>query len=138
MLSNANGLGGAPVWTQVTASGTAIVPRFGSRAIYDSATNRMIVFGGSVQGSVTNETWVLSNANGVVSSDLTVQNISPTHGGNSGTVTMQILGSGFQDGATVKLTGTGPEIVGTNTTVPNASVLTTQFDLTGVAPGCGR
>jgi hypothetical protein len=60
---------------------------------------------------------------------------SPTHGGNAGTVTMQIVGSGFQSGATVKLTGIGSDIIGSNSTVPNASVLSTTFDLTGATPG---
>lgn len=63
--------------------------------------------------------------------------IVPDHGGNTGTVSVQIYGNGvsFQDGATVKLVGSGPDIIGSNTTVPNASVLTTTFDLTGAAPG---
>lgn len=70
-----------------------------------------------------------------VAPQLGIQFVEPTHGGNAGTVTMQIIGSGFQSGATVKLTGVGPDILGTNTTVPNASVLTTTFNLTGATPG---
>ncbi|MGA8028717.1 MAG: NHL repeat-containing protein [Bryobacteraceae bacterium] len=62
--------------------------------------------------------------------------IQPTHGGNAGTVTAQITGPGvFKSGAEVKLTGIGPDIVGTNTTVPNASILTTTLDLSGAEPG---
>ena len=61
--------------------------------------------------------------------------IRPAAGGNAGTVTVQIFGSGFQGGTTVKLTGLGPDIVGSNTTVPNAFVLNTSFDLTGATPG---
>lgn len=61
--------------------------------------------------------------------------IVPDHGGNSGSVTAQIIGSGFQSGATVKLTGSGQDILGTNTTVAKPSDLTTTFALTGAAPG---
>jgi 6-phosphogluconolactonase (cycloisomerase 2 family) len=61
--------------------------------------------------------------------------IRPAVGGNAGTVTVQIFGSGFQSGAAVKLTGLGPDIVGSNTTVPNAFVLSTTFNLTGATPG---
>jgi hypothetical protein len=68
-------------------------------------------------------------------STLGIQFIQPSHGGNAGTVTMQIVGSGFETGATVSLTGLGADIIGTNTTVPNGSVLTTTFDLTGATPG---
>lgn len=68
-------------------------------------------------------------------STLGVQFIQPTHGGNAGLVTMQIVGSGFQAGAAVKLTGLGPDIIGTNTNAPTASILNTTFDLTGATPG---
>jgi Lactonase, 7-bladed beta-propeller len=61
--------------------------------------------------------------------------IQPSTGGNAGTATIQIFGSGFQIGATAKLTGLGADIVGTNTAVTNGSVITTTFDLTGAAPG---
>jgi hypothetical protein len=135
LLNNANGVGGAPVWNQISPGGTPISKRFGSSGVYDSVHNRMVVFGGDVAGFVANETWVLSNANGTVGSTLAVQYISPSHGGNAGSVTMQIVGSGFQSGATVTLTGVGAGIIGANTSVPNPSVLTTTFDLTGATPG---
>ncbi len=61
--------------------------------------------------------------------------ISPTHGGNAGSVTVQIIGRNLQSGATVKLSGVGADIVGTNTTLLNPSVLSTTFDLTSSAPG---
>src|ERR1051326_3349904 len=61
--------------------------------------------------------------------------VFPNHGGNAGSVTSTIFGSGFQPAATVKLTGLGADIVGTNTTVANASVLTTTFNLSGATPG---
>lgn len=64
-----------------------------------------------------------------------IQAVLPNHGGNSGQVTVRVIGSGFQAGAQVKLTGAGPDIIGTNTTVSNALLLTTTFDLTGTTPG---
>jgi Galactose oxidase, central domain/Abnormal spindle-like microcephaly-assoc'd, ASPM-SPD-2-Hydin/Thrombospondin type 3 repeat len=67
VLSNANGLGGTPVWTQLTPAGPIPAGRYGNSLVYDAAHNRMIVFGGEVAqapGSV-NDVWVLSNANGL-------------------------------------------------------------------------
>jgi hypothetical protein len=61
--------------------------------------------------------------------------IQPNHGGNSGLVTVTVTGQGFQNSTTVKLTGLGPDITGTNTTVPYPSALATTFDLTGATPG---
>jgi hypothetical protein len=77
-LSNANGLGGTPTWTNLLADGAPGSPSrraFGS-AIYDSNTNRLTLFGGS-PGTVRNDffgqlndTWVLTNANGLTGTPL--------------------------------------------------------------------
>jgi len=69
VLSNANGLGGAPTWTELlplTPNG-APAPRAAHQAVYDPNTNRMTIFGGSNDGIMTipNDTWVLTNANGL-------------------------------------------------------------------------
>jgi hypothetical protein len=69
VLSNANGIGGTPTWTQLfplTPNG-APAPRSAHQAVYDPNTNRMTVFGGSNNGVMTipNDTWVLTNANGL-------------------------------------------------------------------------
>jgi hypothetical protein len=130
-LSGANGLGTSPAWTQLHPSGTLPLVREGSSAAYDQASNRLIVFG----GGYFQDTWVLTNANGVVGSQLQITQVLPSQGGNSGTVTAQIIGSGFQSGATVKLTGLGSDIIGANTSVPNPSALTTIFDLTAATAG---
>lgn len=61
VLSNANGLGGAPGWTQLAPTGTPPSPRDGASAVYDPTNNIMIVFG----GAGTAEVWTLSNANGL-------------------------------------------------------------------------
>jgi uncharacterized repeat protein (TIGR01451 family) len=76
-LTNASGIGGTPAWTQITAAGGPS-PRWNHSAVYSSSTNRMIVFGGFVQGSgTTNEVWVLTNANGVGGSPAWLQ-LHPT------------------------------------------------------------
>lgn len=71
--SNADGVGGASVWTQLSPSGTAPLPRFAPTAVYDQSSNNMIVFGGGSDASPPyfggctgqfNDTWVLANANG--------------------------------------------------------------------------
>lgn len=65
-LSNANGLTGTPTWTQQLPSGTTPTARSGQSAVYDSANNRMIVHGGiNTRGSVQNDTWILTGANGI-------------------------------------------------------------------------
>jgi hypothetical protein len=65
ILSHANGMGGTPAWTQLAPTGTAPVPRSGHSAIYDSSSNRMIVFGGFNGTQTFGETWVLTAPNGL-------------------------------------------------------------------------
>ena len=65
LLTNANGLGGTPQWINLTPSGTAPSARAGASAVYDAPTNTMTIFGGGGSGGHTNETWALTNANGL-------------------------------------------------------------------------
>lgn len=66
VLSNADGLGGTPNWTQLSPTGGPPAPRFLHSAVYDPTSNRMIIFGGqTTTASQVNEVWVLSNANGL-------------------------------------------------------------------------
>ncbi len=66
-----------------------------------------------------------------------VLQILPTSGGNSGSFTATIFGSGFQSGASVKLSGGGgSDIVATAVSIgPNALFLTATFNLQGTIPG---
>ena len=61
--------------------------------------------------------------------------ITPNHGGNAGAVTVRILGTGLESGATVTLTGSGSSITGTHSTLLNPGILGTTFDLTNAVPG---
>ena len=65
VLSNANGQGGTPVWTQLSPAGTPPAPRVYHTAVYDAANNRMTIFGGSTLTQSLSDVWVLSNANGL-------------------------------------------------------------------------
>src|SRR5205807_4899288 len=66
VLSNANGFGGTPAWSQIIPVGTPPAARSEHSTVYDAASNRMIVFGGGIAGSLwLNDVWVLSNANGL-------------------------------------------------------------------------
>jgi hypothetical protein len=66
VLSNANGLGGTPTWTKLAPAGGPPSGAYYSAVVYDSANNRLTVFGGRSQSDVaSNATWVLSNANGL-------------------------------------------------------------------------
>jgi len=138
ILSNANGIGTA-FWQQVFPQGVQIPPRRLDEAVYDKLRNEMIVFGGQLRASAPaiNETWVLSNANGITGSQTLISSILPPRGGSAGTVTVQLTGTGFQSGAIVKITGLGPDIIGANTQVFDQGILTTTFKLTG-APSGGR
>lgn len=69
VLSNANGLGGTPEWTQLAPSGTPPAPRGEHSVIYDPNSNRLTVFGGLTPDPGNpyfffNDTWVLTHANG--------------------------------------------------------------------------
>lgn len=66
VLSNANGHGGTPTWTQLNPSGPLPAARQFHSAVYDAANNIMTVFGGSTSSfqSLT-DVWVLSHANGL-------------------------------------------------------------------------
>jgi hypothetical protein len=69
VLTHADGNGGTSLWTHLTPSGPAPLPRDFHSAVYDSANNRMIVFGGrsdyGFKIQSLNDVWVLSHANGL-------------------------------------------------------------------------
>jgi hypothetical protein len=78
VLTNADGLGGAPAWTPLAPSGTPPAARFGAGGGYDPGSNRLIIFGGAivdypavtgactwpVNAGTANDVWILTNANG--------------------------------------------------------------------------
>jgi hypothetical protein len=65
VLANANGLGGSPIWTKLAPAGLKPGPRCGQTAVYDTANNRMMVFGGHNADAAYSVTWVLSHTNGL-------------------------------------------------------------------------
>lgn len=70
VLTNANGLGGTPQWTQLAPTGTPPAARAAHTVHYDASANRLIVFGGvapdpSGASTYFNDVWVLENANGL-------------------------------------------------------------------------
>lgn len=65
ILSNANGSGGTPTWTQLSPMGNPPMARTGQTATYDSTNNRMTVFGGIFSGITLTDAWVLTFANGI-------------------------------------------------------------------------
>ena len=64
VLSNLGVAGAVPSWTQIQPAGSPPPARAGHVAVYDTATNRMFIFGGDVNGQPLNDLWVLTNANG--------------------------------------------------------------------------
>ncbi len=69
VLVNADGTGGTASWTQLSPTGGPPQVRSYHSAVYDSANNRMIIFGGNPTVGSCNgglqDVWVLSNANGL-------------------------------------------------------------------------
>lgn len=67
-LSNANGIGGTPVWTQLSLSGGPAA-RTNAAVAYDQANNRMWVYSGQDGSpdpcSTFGDFWILSSANGI-------------------------------------------------------------------------
>lgn len=62
VLSNANGLGGIPEWTQLAPDGVLPVARIFHTAVFDAANRRMTVFGGGSFEGLFFSTWVLTGA----------------------------------------------------------------------------
>jgi Galactose oxidase, central domain len=66
VLSNANGHGGTPTWTELFPSGSLPPPRGTTSTIYDPKSNRLTIFSGEdSSGNVLQDAWVLTNANGL-------------------------------------------------------------------------
>lgn len=63
VLSNANGLGGAPKWKQLTPSGNPPPARAYMAAAFNSSTNTLTVYGGT-NGTLLSDVWMLSGASG--------------------------------------------------------------------------
>lgn len=63
IVSHLNAQGGSPTWKQYSATGSLPPIREGHTAVYDTNSNRMIVFGGTdCSGNYYNDLWILSNA----------------------------------------------------------------------------
>jgi Kelch motif len=63
-LTILNGGAAPPSWTQLAPAGGPPEARYGHSAAMDSASHRMIVFGGNSWTSALNDTWILTNADG--------------------------------------------------------------------------
>jgi hypothetical protein len=76
VLSHADGVSGTPTWAQLSPLGVGPGPRAELNAVYDPASNKLILFGGNDQGTFYNDVWVLTNANGIGGSPVWTQ-LSP-------------------------------------------------------------
>jgi hypothetical protein len=63
ILSNANGSGGTPTWTQQFALNQGPVARSGQTATYDAVNNIMTIYGGYDGTNVIGDVWMLAGAN---------------------------------------------------------------------------
>jgi len=96
VLSNANGLGGIPVWNQLSTVGTPPPERFSGITAYDAGGKRLILTSGVGPSGFQTNTWVLTNANGVGDAAEWIE-ISAAGG------PARYLGSGVYDPATNRL-----------------------------------
>ena len=83
VLTNANGTGGTPAWIQLPISGTLPTARCCNSIVYDAADNVAVIFGGRNEtgsGALLNDTWILSNANGLGTPAWTQLNPTLTYG----------------------------------------------------------
>ncbi|MCH7499042.1 MAG: hypothetical protein IH886_03405 [Nitrospinae bacterium] len=64
VLENANGLGGTPNWIELFPTGVNPLTR-NSSVVYEPAENQMVLFAGADSGGLSNDVWVLENANGL-------------------------------------------------------------------------
>jgi len=67
VLTNANGLGGTPEWVWLQPVGSPPAPRryLNTLLVYDSDSNRLLVFGGLTGSGPANDLWALTHANGL-------------------------------------------------------------------------
>ena len=65
VLTNPNGIGGKPQWNRLKPSGTKPGGRTAHVGGYDSANNRLIIYGGGSWDADFFSTWVLTGANGL-------------------------------------------------------------------------
>lgn len=76
VLTNANGMGGTPAWIQLLPSGAPPFSNGLDAVVYDTVTNRLIVYGGCFANCspALSNVWVLTNANGLGGSPAWSQN----------------------------------------------------------------
>lgn len=127
-------------------NGTTLLGSFTENGNSNGAADNSAIFIGVLSSTANITSLVLSTTNPPgTPPDFAVNKLSlvrpfslfPDHGGNVGTITPTIFGSGIPADSTAKLVCSGQsDILGTNNTVaPNGTNLTTTFDLTGAPPG---
>jgi hypothetical protein len=128
VLTNASGLGGTPTWIQLSPQGALPLPRLGASGFYDSATKRLIVFGGTTDPGalpVLGDLWALSNADG---NGMPVwQQISPTGTAIPG----RSLQGSVYDSNQNRMTVFGGQLIASGAPVNETWVLTTANGISG-------
>jgi hypothetical protein len=92
LLSNANGNGGTPSWSQLSPTGTLPAGRNEPVAVYDQADKRMTIYGGNNSTEVFSDSWVLSNADGTTGTPAWTQ-LGPITGAPARTTAVAIYNS---------------------------------------------
>ncbi|MGR3178255.1 MAG: Kelch repeat-containing protein [Candidatus Anammoxibacter sp.] len=133
ILENANGLGGTSNWMQLNP--TPAGPKRGAQSlVLNVGTNRMIMFGGNnnFTGLAFNDTWVLTDANGISAGQSpTVTAISPNSGLQGQAVNVTLTGTNFESGMTVNVSGTGVTV--SNVNMSSSTSATSTFTISADA-----
>lgn len=121
----------------IDSTGNAFIA--GRTASTDFPTTRPIqpIYGGSSSGFGDAFIAKINTGTVVVPPPFSISAITPNRGGNTGLVSVTIHGSGFVNGATVKLVTAGqPDIIATAVSISeDGTIARTRFDLKGKAPG---
>lgn len=133
-------LSGAPAWLQLQPAATVPTTRTSVGAAYDPVRDRMIVFGGTNDGGADlNDTSALTWGTPVMHPPLPpglgILSVFPSTAGDSGSVSLEVVGQAFVPGSTVSLAQAGRSNIAAQSVVVDASgrFLVAQFDLTGEA-----
>src|SRR5579864_420247 len=135
VLTNADGLGGTPAWTQLSPA--TFPPARGAHSeVYDTANNRMIIFGGCNGGCdpILNDVWVLSNANGLGGTPAWTQLCdSASCGGAQGSPQARLENMAVYDPASNRMTIYGGEDSSGNNKFQDVWVLSNANGLGGTS-----
>jgi Bacterial Ig-like domain (group 3)/Galactose oxidase, central domain len=90
VLNHANGQGGTAVWTEVNPSGGLPPARASNSLVYNSVSNRMIIFAGASSSGPYNDVWVLISPLPSPTTTVVTSSENPSYAADSVTFTATV------------------------------------------------